>query len=105
MARRRLAALGVPPPRSADLLFFGCRRDPPPPPPPRTKWTRRVPHPVLIGHAASLSQVQTRERGLPLQVLRPPRRGPRHPAPPLVLIRLARDSPDRKMPGVPGAAD
>ena len=22
----------------------------PPPPPPRTKWTRRVPHPVLIGH-------------------------------------------------------
>ena len=28
-----------------------------PPPPSRTKWTRRVPHPVLIGHAASLSQV------------------------------------------------
>ena len=26
------------------------------PPPSRTKWTRRVPHPVLIGHAASLSQ-------------------------------------------------
>jgi len=24
-------------------------------PPPRTKWTRRVPHPVLIGHAASLA--------------------------------------------------
>jgi hypothetical protein len=22
------------------------------PPPPRTKWTRRVPHPVLIGRAA-----------------------------------------------------
>ena len=22
-------------------------------PPPRTKWTRHVPHPVLIGHAAS----------------------------------------------------
>jgi hypothetical protein len=31
---------------------------PPPPSPPRTKWTRRVPHPVLIGHAASLSQVR-----------------------------------------------
>jgi len=30
---------------------------PPPPPPPRTKWTLRVPHPVLIGHAASLSQL------------------------------------------------
>ena len=28
---------------------------PPLPPPPRTKWTRRVPHPVLIGHAASLT--------------------------------------------------
>jgi hypothetical protein len=27
-----------------------------PPPPPRTKWTRRVLHPVLIGHVASLSQ-------------------------------------------------
>ena len=26
-----------------------------PPVPPRTKWTRRVPHPVLIGHAASLT--------------------------------------------------
>jgi len=27
-----------------------------PPPPPRTKWTRRVPHPVLIGHAESLGR-------------------------------------------------
>jgi hypothetical protein len=27
----------------------------PPPPAPRTKWTRRVPHLVLIGHAASLT--------------------------------------------------
>ena len=34
------------------------------PPPCRTKWTRRVPHPVLIGHAASLSQVQLRGAGL-----------------------------------------
>jgi hypothetical protein len=25
------------------------------PPPPRTKWTRRVLHPVLIGHAASFT--------------------------------------------------
>jgi hypothetical protein len=25
------------------------------PPPPHTKWTHRVPHPVLIGHAASLT--------------------------------------------------
>ena len=28
---------------------------PPPPPSSRTKWTRRVPRPVLIGHAASLT--------------------------------------------------
>ena len=28
---------------------------PPSPPPPRNMWTRRVPHPVLIGHAASLT--------------------------------------------------
>ena len=41
---------------------FGLALDPrtqqavlPPPPPFRTKWTRRVPHPVLIGHAASLT--------------------------------------------------
>ena len=27
---------------------------PPPPSPPRTKWTRRVPHPVLIGHTRAL---------------------------------------------------
>jgi hypothetical protein len=28
-----------------------------PPPPSRTKWTRRVPHPVLIGHAADVQGV------------------------------------------------
>ena len=27
-----------------------------PSPSPRTKWTRRIPHPVLIGHAASRPQ-------------------------------------------------
>jgi hypothetical protein len=32
----------------------------PPPPPPRTKWKRRVPHPVLIGHAAPLTGAQRR---------------------------------------------
>ena len=35
------------------------RRRAPPPPSPRTKWTRRVPPLVLIGHAASLSQGAT----------------------------------------------
>ena len=30
------------------------------PPPPRTKWTRRVPHPVLIGHAACGAAAQAR---------------------------------------------
>ena len=42
---------------------IGTRADPPPPPP-RTKWTRRVPHPVLIGHAASLTQGDWHARGL-----------------------------------------
>ena len=37
-------------------------RPPPPPPPPRTNWTRRVPHPVLIGHAASLTPYPPRPR-------------------------------------------
>ena len=38
-------------------MFAGSlqRQVPPPPPPSRTKLTRRVPHPVLIGHAASLT--------------------------------------------------
>ena len=38
--------------QEAELLLGSVVR---PPPPPRTKWTRRVPHPVLIGHVASLS--------------------------------------------------
>jgi hypothetical protein len=32
-----------------------ARVHPRPLPPPRTKWTRRVPHPVLSGHAATLT--------------------------------------------------
>jgi hypothetical protein len=31
-----------------------------PRPSPRTNWTRRVPHPVLIGHAASLASLRPR---------------------------------------------
>ena len=49
LGRRKLCAaarLGVEPPPFPP---------PPPSPAPRTKWTRRVPHPVLIGHAASLT--------------------------------------------------
>ena len=41
-ARQKAAAL----PRRPRRGRGGC------PPPPRTKWTRRVPHPVLIGHAS-----------------------------------------------------
>jgi len=41
-------ALAVALPRAAPAVS--------PPPPPRNEWTRRVPHPVLVGHAASLSQ-------------------------------------------------
>jgi hypothetical protein len=33
----------------------GTRYEVAPTPPARTKWTRRVPHTVLIGHAASLT--------------------------------------------------
>jgi len=51
------------------------------PPPPRTKWTRRVPHPVLIGHAASLSQVAQRLR-------RRPRRARQRPAPPRQVLHV-----------------
>ena len=38
--------------RRADCQPRPLAPPPPPPPHPRTKWTRRVPHPVLIGHAA-----------------------------------------------------
>ena len=36
-----------------------ARRPPPPLPPLRTKWTRRVRHPVLIGHAASFKVLES----------------------------------------------
>ena len=49
----RIAALGT----RADCAGLSAQGCPPPPLPPRTKWTRRVPHPVLIGHAASLTPV------------------------------------------------
>ena len=60
--RESRAGAGAAPTRAADAagtpLFLApetvARA---PPPPSRTKWTRRVPHPVLIGHAASFSQV------------------------------------------------
>ena len=39
-------------------------------PPPRTKWTRRVPHPVLIGHAASLSQTLRAHNIIPIGIHR-----------------------------------
>jgi hypothetical protein len=42
--------------RAADPGLVVTLFDKVPPPPPRTKWTRRVPHPVLNGHAVSLSQ-------------------------------------------------
>jgi len=36
-------------------VCIGYAQAPSPPPPPRTNRTRRVPHPVLIGHAAFLT--------------------------------------------------
>ena len=44
---------------------------PPLSPPHRTKWTRRIPHPVLIGHAASLSPPTPRAAPAPLTPPRP----------------------------------
>jgi len=40
------------------------------PPPSRTKWTRRVPHPVLIGHAASLSRLSRLVPSVPAEFAR-----------------------------------
>jgi hypothetical protein len=59
--RTRLRWGGAGPPRRAGA-GAGPPAAGPPPPPPRTKWTRRVPHPVLIGHAASTTR---RTRGAP----------------------------------------
>ena len=41
--------------RKKDFIEMAFHHVVPAVPPPRTKWTRRVPHPVLIGHAASLT--------------------------------------------------
>ena len=52
-------AAPAPQPLGAALVDLDTQAQPPPPPPPpcsRTRWTRRVPHPVLIGHAASLTR-------------------------------------------------
>ena len=46
------AGLSVSEPRA---VGEACERAPRLPPPPRTKRTRRVPDPVLTGHAASLT--------------------------------------------------
>ena len=51
--------------RSACSAWSRTRRAGPPAfPPPRTKWTRRVPHPVLIGHAASHTRARLRRARL-----------------------------------------
>ena len=51
--------LADPEQRETALLLVSPR--PPPPPSSRTNRTRRIPHPVLIGHAASLSQVEAKK--------------------------------------------
>ena len=55
--RRRAAPPPAGPPGSRLHALAGGLS--PAPPSPRTKWTRRVPHPVLIGHAASLTPYQS----------------------------------------------
>ena len=49
--------------------------------PPRTKWTRRVPHPVLIGHAARGQEKLTREELVARHMVAPP-----PPPPPTFLL-------------------
>ena len=71
----------------------------PPPPFTRTKRTRRVPHPVLIGHAASLSQVprfcgvQTLAQSINESINRPRTSGLSAPPPPLSRTKWTRRVP------------
>ena len=64
---------------------------PPRPPPPRTKWTRRVPHPVLIGHAASLGRLSSSRSQ------RSTRSQPRPPSPPPTLAARGRSVPSLEL--------
>jgi hypothetical protein len=66
-------------PRAQSRGACAARRRPPPPLPPlRTKWTRRVLHSVLIGHAASLRRRRACARGAAgsLPARHPPARHP-----------------------------
>jgi len=69
------------------------------PPPSGTKWTRRVPHPVLIGHAASLTPCSVR-------LARPACSIPQTSADPRTKRRLSRGAPAAagEARGVPRAA-
>ena len=64
---------------------------PRPSPPSRTKWTRRVPHPVLIGHALAS----------PLTPARCPRNPTRRPPPPPPPPRRSRRSTPTARPRAP----
>jgi len=61
--------------RACGAVARGRRRSVPPP---RTKWTRRVPHPVLIGYAASLSQIREKWGQQRLPRAAPPRQACAH---------------------------
>ena len=98
---------GAPAPPTRELLLDGFD----PPPLPRTKWTLRVPHPVLIGHAASLSQVRRslqppRPDGPPGAPPRPAPRAPPRLVHPLTCRVRCRDldralSPPLPLPDTP----
>ena len=66
------------------------------PPPPRTNWTRRIPHPVLIGHTASLRVRAGGGRGLQPQGRRRHERAAGAPAPRLPRAHTVRPGADRR---------
>jgi len=73
-------------------------------PPPRTKWTRRVPHSVLIGHAASRRETGGRRRGAPRVRRRVRLLARRGHVPPRPQARAAQGPRGRDPPALAGDA-
>jgi hypothetical protein len=93
-------------PTREDVIFVRCAQMQRVP---RTNWTRRVPHPVLIGHAASLSQMQrvrlivTTQHVILDEAFFGPARAPARRAP-RAASGAARPAPGGRGPEVAGSA-